>query len=130
MEEKVGRNDPCPCGSGKKYKQCCYGKEAKKAYTAAGKRKFSAKVISVGEKGTSIFQSIGGSGAPRVIEPFDGLRFRMTKKDYRAQGKGEVFPFFIPTAQETIFIQPTVTERMVLPEIYEMTVIDYRVKTA
>jgi uncharacterized protein YecA (UPF0149 family) len=19
----VGRNDPCPCGSGKKYKQCC-----------------------------------------------------------------------------------------------------------
>lgn len=23
VEEKVGRNDPCPCGSGKKYKQCC-----------------------------------------------------------------------------------------------------------
>lgn len=23
MEEKVGRNDPCPCGSGKKYKNCC-----------------------------------------------------------------------------------------------------------
>jgi uncharacterized protein len=22
-EEKVGRNDPCPCGSGKKSKQCC-----------------------------------------------------------------------------------------------------------
>ena len=22
-EEKIGRNDPCPCGSGKKYKQCC-----------------------------------------------------------------------------------------------------------
>jgi uncharacterized protein YecA (UPF0149 family) len=20
---KPGRNDPCPCGSGKKYKQCC-----------------------------------------------------------------------------------------------------------
>jgi preprotein translocase subunit SecA len=20
---KVGRNDPCPCGSGKKYKECC-----------------------------------------------------------------------------------------------------------
>lgn len=24
--EKVGRNDPCPCGSGKKYKQCCLRK--------------------------------------------------------------------------------------------------------
>ena len=22
-EPKIGRNDPCPCGSGKKYKQCC-----------------------------------------------------------------------------------------------------------
>lgn len=24
--EKIGRNDPCPCGSGKKYKQCCINK--------------------------------------------------------------------------------------------------------
>ena len=23
---KVGRNQPCPCGSGKKYKHCCAGK--------------------------------------------------------------------------------------------------------
>jgi preprotein translocase subunit SecA len=22
-DAKPGRNDPCPCGSGKKYKQCC-----------------------------------------------------------------------------------------------------------
>ena len=26
--EKVGRNDPCPCGSGKKYKNCCGRNEA------------------------------------------------------------------------------------------------------
>ncbi|WP_204661666.1 SEC-C metal-binding domain-containing protein [Fusibacter tunisiensis] len=26
-KEKVGRNDPCPCGSGKKYKKCCLGKD-------------------------------------------------------------------------------------------------------
>lgn len=24
---KIGRNAPCPCGSGKKYKKCCFGKE-------------------------------------------------------------------------------------------------------
>jgi preprotein translocase subunit SecA len=23
QKAKVGRNDPCPCGSGKKYKKCC-----------------------------------------------------------------------------------------------------------
>jgi preprotein translocase subunit SecA len=25
--KKIGRNDPCPCGSGKKYKKCCLGKD-------------------------------------------------------------------------------------------------------
>lgn len=25
-QTKVGRNDPCPCGSGLKYKQCCLRK--------------------------------------------------------------------------------------------------------
>ena len=26
-EKKIGRNDPCPCGSGKKYKHCCLYKQ-------------------------------------------------------------------------------------------------------
>ncbi len=25
--KRISRNDPCPCGSGKKYKKCCYGKD-------------------------------------------------------------------------------------------------------
>ncbi|MBD3810221.1 MAG: SEC-C domain-containing protein, partial [Sulfuricurvum sp.] len=25
-EPKIGRNDLCPCGSGKKYKKCCLNK--------------------------------------------------------------------------------------------------------
>ena len=28
-KKEVGRNDPCPCGSGKKYKDCCYWKDHK-----------------------------------------------------------------------------------------------------
>ncbi|MBA7557648.1 hypothetical protein ES705_50412 [subsurface metagenome] len=27
--KKIGRNDPCPCGSGKKYKHCCLKKKNK-----------------------------------------------------------------------------------------------------
>ena len=23
VDKKIGRNEPCPCGSGKKYKKCC-----------------------------------------------------------------------------------------------------------
>ncbi|MFC1716153.1 tetratricopeptide repeat protein [Candidatus Poribacteria bacterium] len=29
--DKVGRNDPCPCGSGKKYKKCCMKKDEEQA---------------------------------------------------------------------------------------------------
>ena len=27
----IGRNDPCPCGSGKKYKKCCRGRDEAQA---------------------------------------------------------------------------------------------------
>ena len=26
IRKKIGRNEPCPCGSGKKYKKCCLNK--------------------------------------------------------------------------------------------------------
>jgi len=32
--DKVGRNEPCPCGSGKKYKQCCERKKQALSPTA------------------------------------------------------------------------------------------------
>jgi hypothetical protein len=33
----VGRNEPCPCGSGRKYKQCCLDKDEAKARKARAK---------------------------------------------------------------------------------------------
>jgi hypothetical protein len=33
----LGRNDPCRCGSGKKYKQCCLGKDEEAARAARAK---------------------------------------------------------------------------------------------
>jgi hypothetical protein len=36
--KKVGRNDPCPCGSGKKYKQCCLRAEEAQTTRAADDR--------------------------------------------------------------------------------------------
>ena len=32
---KIGRNTPCPCGSGKKYKHCCYEKDLASRQAAA-----------------------------------------------------------------------------------------------
>ncbi len=40
--EKAGRNDPCPCGSGLKYKKCCWLKSQPQ------KKKLTAKVINSG----------------------------------------------------------------------------------
>jgi len=35
---KIGRNDPCPCGSGKKYKKCCWASdEAARVQEAASR---------------------------------------------------------------------------------------------
>lgn len=64
MSKKAGRNDPCPCGSGKKYKSCCWGKElpqsdlTKKSLfgriqgagsgLVAAKKTFAAKVLKSG----------------------------------------------------------------------------------
>ena len=32
--KNIGRNDPCPCGSGKKFKQCCQNKQENQSETA------------------------------------------------------------------------------------------------
>ena len=48
MEEKVGRNDPCSCGSGKKFKSCCFQKQQEKKTNPLKGRKFTAKILSSG----------------------------------------------------------------------------------
>lgn len=37
---KIGRNDPCPCGSGKKYKKCCLDKPATQPVRPSGERQW------------------------------------------------------------------------------------------
>ena len=39
MARKVQRNEPCPCGSGKKYKQCCMAKENSQGASRANCRR-------------------------------------------------------------------------------------------
>ena len=34
---KIGRNAPCPCGSGKKYKQCCMGQDQRRDFSLVQK---------------------------------------------------------------------------------------------
>ncbi len=48
MSKEIGRNDPCPCGSGKKFKKCC---ELKSSRHTIGK----AEVLSGTDRMASLF---------------------------------------------------------------------------
>ena len=37
---KIGRNAPCPCGSGKKYKKCCLSAQPEKKTSSVRKQRF------------------------------------------------------------------------------------------
>ena len=53
--KKIGRNDPCPCGSGKKFKKCCERKMLGRKYMAT-KLDSSQKLLSESSSLTSFFQ--------------------------------------------------------------------------
>lgn len=58
----VGRNDPCPCGSGKKYKKCCLEKQAGTVINISDAQLFSAenelisKLVAFGNRGKLLAQ--------------------------------------------------------------------------
>jgi len=69
--EKVGRNDPCPCGSGLKYKKCCFGKPPKP--------KFKATVIKSGNAESKVPDLMNRFQA----EKEEAKQFSMTSHDFR-----------------------------------------------
>ena len=60
MNQKVGRNDPCPCGSGLKFKKCCALKP--------GMQKYKAEVIVQESKIASIAGRIQSLGQPKNLK--------------------------------------------------------------
>lgn len=134
MNTKVGRNDPCPCGSGKKYKSCCWGKETKKTYTPSGKRKFKATLLSSPDtRSSGVFQGASPQ-APADMPSFDSLKVRFTKSDFRVKSEEvqeSAPPFSIPSpeATESIPNPEGFQEPPSLPEgEFRSTEKDFRVK--
>ncbi|MEZ5314723.1 MAG: SEC-C metal-binding domain-containing protein [Chlamydiales bacterium] len=96
MTKKIGRNDPCACGSGKKYKNCCMNKEQVVAkYTPSGKRKFKAKVIKINQGNLGLFDRL----TPIQETPIKNnvlermKKFRSTENDYQSKKIGESLKF-------------------------------------
>lgn len=61
--EKAGRNDPCPCGSGKKFKKCCENKDVRK--------KIQAQVLSSDNASSITLETsnVSRSFFQRVVQP-------------------------------------------------------------
>jgi len=79
MSAEPGRNDPCPCGSGRKYKQCCLGKKNTERDTVRSLDRIQRDVLpelvdftveAVGHRGVE--QAWQQFFAPRIAPPLAG----------------------------------------------------------
>ena len=68
---KTGRNDPCPCGSGRKFKKCCEAKTPARRQSRVLMVVVSLALVGGLAVAVSSFRS-GGSGSVRVWDPGHG----------------------------------------------------------
>jgi len=73
MNKKIGRNDPCPCGSGKKFKKCCESK-------MIGKKYLAHKVESVDQTSTKI-SSLSSVIPSSISDPIERFAEKQKKLD-------------------------------------------------
>lgn len=79
--KNIGRNDPCPCGSGKKYKKCCALK------SPLQKRQFTNMLSSQGKSSLSklsgmVSQALGSKTPSNASDAQEGsLKNRVSQKD-------------------------------------------------
>ncbi len=76
----IGRNDPCPCGSGKKFKYCCLGKESGTAssHGAAGmseslRKALEGRQFNSLEEAQAFLDQITQQQNRRQLDEFHGL---------------------------------------------------------
>lgn len=77
MSQKIGRNDPCSCGSGKKYKNCCMLKKA------GPKGKMTAKWLNAPQGPNLIERTFGDaiSSTGKVFETSETEEFKPLKDE-------------------------------------------------
>jgi hypothetical protein len=103
---KTGRNDPCPCGSGKKYKKCCLAKD----HEETAKREAARAVRSAaGGQSQSLVESPAAPPPPR--DP----------AAERAAARWQEFEALPPEGRVTLFLETArAPERMTHDMAFEM----------
>lgn len=101
--EKIGRNDPCPCGSGKKFKFCCLDKPTSKPpiFATIKPTPFSEAPPEILEKTKEVQlkeeQRIAnqGYGKPILSIEFQGKRLVFAGGQYYSSGTWKTFHDFL-----------------------------------
>ncbi len=90
MTEQVGRNDPCPCGSGLKYKKCCLPLDSKKEETEV---ETEVDTETLEEIEAPELQEEGGQQEVQEVEPqmeyediSDGEAVQLYTKEFAERG--------------------------------------------
>ena len=101
MSKKIGRNDPCPCGSGKKYKNCCLGRKVATVDRTTSKpekpgvsrlaiMKFQQKLQDKPEQLEKLCEQIGKFSDDKDICFKDFILESWTLKKVRKMGTSEI----------------------------------------
>lgn len=92
---RSGRNDPCPCGSGKKFKKCCLGKESQTAPLLQAVKSAPAAVSTPVKPMPLLTRAPKEEPAPRISTPFE-LKWDSIWEEFTSQ-HGE--------AREAVFLR-------------------------
>ncbi|MGE4266335.1 MAG: DUF4238 domain-containing protein [Deferribacterales bacterium] len=80
-EKKIGRNDPCGCGSGRKYKHCC--KDTPK------KQRTTWKVLSIKERNLGLYRAIYD-----ILGLNKGKTWEDVRRDISSEQISDIYGFF------------------------------------
>lgn len=89
---KIGRNDPCPCGSGKKYKKCCIPKYDQPVKLAAKPKIYAKNILRSWEEDDLLDTSfLAGLWTPQkvrqmsdqeILEKLHELKINLTREQF------------------------------------------------
>ena len=116
---KIGRNQPCPCGSGKKYKHCCLSKDQASRAAAAGHAELHLPRAEPPEYGFFLGEDDLDKLSNRVVDLInDG---RLEEAEAACQELKEQYPEVIDWLQRTAMLHEARGETQQAIHYYERT---------
>lgn len=79
---RIGRNDPCPCGSGKKYKKCCLGGPEVAAWAADEARSISKLHLLQGAGPCLMYEDVNKMSTAAIINELRRLGIQLDEQTF------------------------------------------------